>query len=96
MPEIPDYELVKTAGVQDAERTATPRVWIPAMLVILAAVAIAAYLVYGRRPAPAPASPVPEAVESSPAAVRPLGGQADAVVVPPLDESDSVVRELVR
>jgi hypothetical protein len=43
---------------------------------------------------PPPATPAPHAADTD--ASRPLGGSPEAVVVPPLDESDAVVRTLVR
>jgi len=94
MPDLPDYELLKTDETE-AEATVKPRRWIAAFLVV-AAVAIAAYFVYSRRPT---ASPPPQAARTALPAqqpVRPLGGQAEPVTVPPLDQSDPIVRDLVR
>jgi hypothetical protein len=67
--------------------------WVVAALLIGAA-AIAAFIVFGRRP-PAPA-PAAERVQAPQPAVRPLGGEAAPIVLPPLDESDALVRELVK
>jgi DUF3014 family protein len=94
MPDLPDYELLKTEELERESRRMNPAVWIAAGLFLVAA-AVAVYVVYGRRSAPAaPAQPAPAARAESPA--RPLGGDAEAIDVPPLGESDSVVRDLVR
>jgi len=61
---------------------------------LIAAAAIAAYIVFGHRPS----APVP-AAERAPApkpAIRPLGGDAASIALPPLDETDALVRELVK
>lgn len=97
MAEVQDYELLK-AGDEPPIAPAPGRpVW-PwlAVAVLLVAAAIAVYIVMGRtrdtRPAAAPAqrSAAPQT------ATRPLGGEAAAIDVPSLDQSDPVVRELVR
>jgi hypothetical protein len=54
-----------------------------------------AYFLLSRKPAPPDASEVAAAVDS-PEPVRPLGGDADVIDIPPLDESDPIVRELIR
>jgi len=64
--------------------------------VLIVAAAVAVYVVFGRRPQqPAAtgdtAKPAAAASES-----RPLGGTADPIALPPLAETDPVVRELVR
>jgi hypothetical protein len=62
-------------------------------VVLVAAAAVAGYIVFGRR--------APQ-VASAPAPVRPaetskaLGGEAAPIVLPPLDQSDAVVADLVR
>src|SRR5262249_29264786 len=66
--------------------------WIAIALLVVAA-AIAVYIVYGRRPAPAPAAAVAPARAEPPG---PLGKGADQVVLPPLANTDPLVRELVR
>jgi hypothetical protein len=94
MPDIDDYELLKTEERQDIKPATRSGAWIAAVAV-LAVAGIAAYLLYGRRPAAPPPAPAPTAVEPAPP-VRPLGGPAEPVAVPPLDESDPIVRDLVR
>jgi hypothetical protein len=65
--------------------------------VLVVAAVIAAYFVFSGPPAPAPVSTA-EAPETAPAAAppQPLGSDAEAIDVPPLDESDDVVRDLAR
>jgi hypothetical protein len=63
-------------------------------LVIVAA-AVTFYLVFGKRPLPAPVATTPAtAVAKEPP--RSLGGEAEPVALPPLAESDPLVRTLVR
>jgi len=93
MSEI-DYELLKTEEVIPPTRPKSVA-WIVGLLIVAVA-AVAGYLY--RRLAPAPVAPS-AAVVKAPApqpAVRPLGGDAEPITVPPLEQSDAVVRELVR
>jgi hypothetical protein len=94
MTDIRDFELLKAGDPIDPEPRAGRGVWI-ALVVLIVAAAIAAYIVYGRRPAPAPAQTA-KAEPAAAAPARPLGGDADKIDVPPLRESDPLVRELVR
>lgn len=94
-PDAAEYELVKApeepSGPSPRQRNGG--VWVAAV-VLLGAAALAAYVLFGR-PTPVPAgSPSASAARTAPD-LRPLGGVADGVVVPPLDESDAVVRGLV-
>jgi hypothetical protein len=67
--------------------------WIAIALLVVAAGA-AVYVVFGtRRTAPAPAA-TSEARPNAPPLPQ-LGSQADSITLPPLDQSDAVVRELV-
>jgi hypothetical protein len=70
-------------------------VWV-AVASLIAAAGAAAYIAVAWRPRPALR---PEATSAPPAAAPAapsLGGQAEAVAIPPLDASDAVVRTLVR
>src|SRR6266542_2019818 len=92
MPNILDYELEKTPDEPPPPRRSAGW-WVLAALLIAAA-AIAAFIVFGHRPS----APVP-AAERAPApkpAIRPLGGDAASIALPPLDETDALVRELVK
>jgi DUF3014 family protein len=96
MPDLPDYELLKTD--EDTPRLAQPRrqvgVWIVAV-VLVAAIAVASYIAFGRRTSPA-ATAARERVDVSKRPVQPLGGDGMALALPPLDDSDTLVRELVK
>jgi len=94
MSQVPDYEIVKP------EEETPPRMpqrsvglWIVAALLVAGA-AVAVYLVFSRQTI-APANVAPDKVDSTPR-TQPLGGAAASVVVPPLDQSDGVVRDLVK
>jgi DUF3014 family protein len=97
MNDLPDYELVRTKASPAPEpergRRTPVALWIAAILVVVAA--FAAFF-YSRRSIPAPPQAAARPAEAAPQAVRPLGGEPEAVTVPPLDESDDVVRTLVR
>ena len=58
-------------------------------------VGIAIYVMFSRRPVPTSETPAPAATAAAPEPTRPLGGEPEAVTVPPLDQSDAVVRKLV-
>ena len=88
----PTEDAVETVEVPPSNRPSGPAIAI-GLLVVAAGFAL--YLVFGRQTA----APVNEqAAAPAPAAERapgPLGGTAEPVVVPPLGESDPIVRELV-
>ena len=94
MPEVPDIELLKTEDERSAAGAARrfPRALLVVFLVALAAAG--GYFLF--RPAPQPAEPAEtrKQVEVSRRDV-PLGGEPEAIEVPPLDASDALVRELV-
>ncbi len=96
MRDEPDYDLLRTPD--EALREAPPPrpvgVWIAAIVLIVAA-AIAAYVVFGRRHGPATMTPASSAA-TPPSSTQPLGGHAAPIALPPLDQSDSLVRDLVR
>jgi hypothetical protein len=97
MPELPDYDVINPEpGDEPAESPAGGRpvgVWIAASLIVAAA-GIAAYIAFGARTAPPAVETIePQAVNDAP---QPLGGEPTPVTVPPLGESDPVVRELVK
>lgn len=95
MPDLPDYELFRTNTANSSEPPSgagKPAMWI-AIALLVAAGAIAAYKWYGRKPAPVAATKPTETTEQ---AVRPLGGEGDRIALPPLAETDPIVRELVR
>ncbi len=96
MRDVPDYELLKS------EDEATPRMsprrsaglWIAA-IALLAGAAVATYVIFSRQTS-APASVSSERLEAPAQHDRQLGGDGRAISLPPLDESDSFVRDLVK
>jgi hypothetical protein len=97
MPEFSDYDLKRIGDdlVEPPQPERPVGLWIGAA-VLIAAAGIAAYFVFGNRGEPTPTTGATSPIDFPEEPVRPLGAEADAVVVPPLDESDAVVRELVK
>src|SRR5262245_14732868 len=97
MPDNADLNLrpaddsVETVDVGPPNRPSWP-------IIIIGLVAVAAgfaiYLVFGRQTA-APVDEQPAAAAAPVPPPSPLGGPAEAVSVPPLDDSDPLVRQLV-
>lgn len=94
-----DYELRKTESLPDSESTGRPRVPIAAVIFVVGAAAVAVWLMYVfyvGGSAPARTQPTATVREPARERVGPLGATAEPVAIPPLDESDPVVRDLVR
>jgi hypothetical protein len=98
MLNVQDYELSKPPDPPDPSRHRRPvTVWV-AIALLAAGIAAAAYIVFGWRRGSTPQDtsvavgtthqPVPPA--------QPLGGEAAPIDLPPLGETDAVVRELVK
>jgi len=97
MAELPDYDLKTADEPQFIEPPITSRGPIfVALIVVVILGAIAAYVFYTTRHPASPPQTAARSAESPQAAARPLGGTPEAITVPPLDESDGVVRDLVR
>jgi hypothetical protein len=94
--ELPDYELVKATSelpLPSPPPTRSLGPWIAGALLIIAA-GVGVYVAFARRPLP---EARPQTATTAPKPVpQPLGGAAESVTIPPLDESDPVVRALVR
>lgn len=96
-PNLPDYELLQTPG--KPTDLPPPRRPLGLWLVVaglIAATAIAAYIAFGGRQTSAPVTTERERVEAPQQPVQPLGGDAAPIVLPPLDQTDPVVRDLVK
>jgi hypothetical protein len=95
--DLPDYELLKTPD--ERSRQAPPMrpmgLWI-VVAGLIAVTAIAAYIAFGGLQTSAPVTAEPERLELPQQPVQPLGGDAAPIVLPPLDQSDLLVRELVK
>src|SRR6476646_2600538 len=92
MPDVSDYELFKTGDQQPTSRRYVG-LWIAVALILGAAIVTLVVLLWQRRPAAPPAA---AHTEAPPRPARPLGGDAEAIAVPPLNETDALVREMVQ
>jgi DUF3014 family protein len=97
MPDSWDHELLRT---EEPPETSSPRrqtgLWIIAALLVVAAL-VATYVVLDRRSTPERATTAePPSPVKAQQPVRPLGGDPMSIAVPPLDETDTLVRTLVR
>jgi hypothetical protein len=95
MPDVSDLELEREPNPYVPPPTPRP----PALLIIAVLallVAASAWYFGGRDTSPAPASTAFSESAVPPDASRPLGGDPRSIDVPPLDESDPLVRRLVR
>jgi hypothetical protein len=96
MTDVQDYDLLKPSDEPPIEASSQRPFWLWLIVAaMVVATAAAAYLVAGRMRRPAPAAPDQPRAEHQ-AARRPLGGNAASINVPALDQSDPVVRELVK
>jgi hypothetical protein len=96
MAETPDYDLMRPGEPPQWDEPRRPvAIWAAIVIVaLLVAVAVAVYFWKRDRQPPAPV--VTERTETPAAPSRPLGGEAAAIDLPPLGETDPLVRELVR
>src|SRR4026207_1937043 len=93
MPDVSDYELFKTTD-QHAHSRRSVGLWITVALILGAALVTLLVLMWQRRATPTPTTPAHS--EASPRPARPLGGDAEPIELPPLNETDALVRELVQ
>src|SRR6478672_5877299 len=97
-PQPPDYPLGHAdqgppPGV--VVRRQAAGIWVVALVLLIGAALAWVVVSRGRKTAAPPVSERQQA-QSAEQPLPPLGGTATAVAVPPLDQSDDVVRELVR
>ena len=96
MADVNDFELVKTSDEPPMPRPVARPSWLWLVAVpLLVGTAAAFFLVASHRNRQVP-SQTTRADTPRQALVRPLGGTAANIDVPPLDQSDPVVRELVK
>jgi hypothetical protein len=97
MPDIADFELEKEPG-----RTITPPPasrppsfipWIVGAMVVI--IAVGAYL-YLRQPPEVPTTSGAASTDATVEPPRPLGAEVEPIELPPLDQTDLLVREMVR
>ena len=94
MVDVHDVELVKSHDeppLLPPPQAGPSRLWIVVAILVVAIAGITYVLATRQRPAPAAS-----AARTAPAPSRPLGAQAPAIELPPLDASDAAVRELVK
>ena len=95
MADVQDVELLKTSDEPLGEAPGRPYwLWI-VVAALVAATAAAGYLVAGRVRSTATTT-VDQRRAGQPTLVRPLGGDAAPINLPPLDQSDPVVRDLLK
>ena len=95
-PDVSNYDLLKTSPAPEEPRPPAQISvrWLAAAAVV-AVVMVATYVIVERGRARVPTTDAKPGGADA-AAIRPLGGSAAAIDVPPLDQSDPLVRELVR
>jgi hypothetical protein len=98
MADLPDYDLHGTPDESAAPvRSSAPAVGpTVAVVLLIAAVGAAIYVAFRWQPTHAPSTAVSPAAPAVTTAAPALGAPGDAVTIPPLDASDSVVRTLVQ
>jgi hypothetical protein len=97
MRDISDVDLEKTEPIplgRVPEQQRPPVVWIVTGLIVLAA-AVVAYLYFGRHQATDTTAGEASAPAAATSRDRPLGGTPEPIDVPPLAETDPLVRRLV-
>jgi Protein of unknown function (DUF3014) len=94
MRDVQDYELFRPEQPPPQDRPRRLGLWIAAGVGVVA-IAIAAYIAFGSR-SRGSSAPASTASDRAGAVQRPLGGEPAPIVLPPLDETDALVRELVR
>jgi hypothetical protein len=96
MPDLPDFDLRRgeqaPVGAPPPRRSTSRQML--ALALVVAAAAVAYVLLWRSDTPPQPAATGTEA-PGTPAGTAPLGGEPKPVDVPPLGESDPLVRELV-
>ena len=96
MPDLDDLQLRRSPDTVPSIETRRNRaaVWIPAFLLVVGVIAVA-YVFYLRRDRGTGTAAGVSVRTETPAVHGPLGGKPDDIVVPPLDQSDALVRQLV-
>jgi hypothetical protein len=95
-PDVSDYELLKTADeLPHLSQTRSTGVLL-IVLALIGAAAVAAYVAFGGRKTSEQESAKPDRVQVRQETIKPLGGEPEAIDLPPLNQTDAVVRELVK
>lgn len=91
--DVSDYELQKD-GQPPSLEARSPLPWILASVLIAVAAGTTWFYFFSGRGSQQQSSATQAETAAAPA-TRPLGGPADAIPLPPLDETDALVRQLV-
>jgi hypothetical protein len=91
--DVSDYELQKDSKPPHLE-SRSPLPWILASVLIAVAAGAAWFYLFSGRDSQQQSSATDTATAAAPA-TRPLGAPADAIPLPPLEETDALVRQLV-
>lgn len=98
MPSFEEYRLQRTGRPDrihlDEPRRAWP--WLVLLLILVGAAGWFAWVRYGRTTPPARTVVQAPAAPAAARTPRPLGGDPDDIELPPLDQSDALVRTLVQ
>src|SRR3954470_22370556 len=96
MVDLDEFELARTPDEPAIEHrpARAPWLWL-VVAALVVATAAAFFLALGRISRPVTTT-TGEARPAQPARVRPLGGTAAAIDLPPLDQTDPIVRELTK
>lgn len=93
LEDVSDYELQKDER-PSAFESRSPLPWLLAVIAIAAAAGAGWYFYTNRHTQPQLSQAAAESA-AAPTAASPLGGPADAIELPPLGETDALVRQLV-
>jgi hypothetical protein len=94
MLDLPDVELQKSARPPDDSHSSI-RPWIVAAVVVIVIAAVAAWFAVTWRQDPQPVAATTDAKPSAEPAPRPLGAGAEPIELPPLGDTDPLVRRLL-
>jgi hypothetical protein len=92
--DVSEYELQKDGRPSTALESRSPLPWIVASILIAVVAGATWFYFFSGRDSQQQSSAT-EATAAAAPATRPLGAPADAIPLPPLDETDALVRQLV-
>ena len=98
MADVRDYELLKSVQESPEGPRRSPLIWVASALLIVA-IGAAAYVVFGGRsesPETTTAGRQDRTAQKPSDQRQPLGAEVDPIDLPPLSETDVVVRDLVK
>lgn len=96
MRDEPDFDVFKPSDPSPAPAASRRGAAVGAVAALLAVVAVVAYVFIQRRPAVPEQKPAVQRTEVPPEAPASLGGDAPPIDLPPLDQTDQLVRDLLK